>query len=247
MGIIDAILNNSLPTFLLAGFGLLLGAMGAYVSIKAPTGIWKGIWFGGFVLVSSSLVVTSLYDSGRDAASQVTSDMALAARVGQMASVNQSRELATATRLQEREDKLAALIREQSATTTTVLRETIDNLGTKAPLNPNAFTEYYEFNGILHTSRAGSTSANPGERHALFQEKLVPLRRAENWSALRDICEAQIPKSPGWLTPYLFSGIAHLNLGFKIRGIERLEYVEKRAVDDPDYAEAKRILQQLRR
>jgi len=50
-----------------------------------------------------------------------------------------------------------------------------------------------------------------------------------------------------WLTPYLFSGIAHANLGEIKQAMERLQFVIARAGDDPNYRDASRILDSLRK
>ena len=64
---------------------------------------------------------------------------------------------------------------------------------------------------------------------------------------MRDLSEQQIRKTPEWLTPYLCAGVALANLGAEKDAIRRLEYVEKMAPDDSNYAAAARILRQLRK
>jgi hypothetical protein len=46
----------------------------------------------------------------------------------------------------------------------------------------------------------------------VFQH-LLDLQNQQRWKELAEASEDQIKKTPDWLTPYLFSGIANLNLG----------------------------------
>jgi hypothetical protein len=104
----------------------------------------------------------------------------------------------------------------------------------------------YDFNGVKHVHQGHSFRAVSGEEYEIFQE-LQELERQHDWPAVRDLCEAQIEKTPEWLTPYLCAGVAHANLGRRIEAMRRLEHVEKAADGNPLYAAATRILAQLRR
>jgi hypothetical protein len=104
----------------------------------------------------------------------------------------------------------------------------------------------YDFDGVKHVQQGHSFRAVTGDEHEIFQQ-LQELERQHDWSAVRDLCEIQIEKTPEWLTPYLCAGVAHANLGQRREAIRRLEYVEKAAGDNPFYAAATRILNQLRR
>jgi hypothetical protein len=104
----------------------------------------------------------------------------------------------------------------------------------------------YDFDGVRHVQQGHSFRAVTGEEHEMFQQ-LQELERQHNWTAVRDLCEAQIERTPEWLTPYLCAGVAHANLGQEKEAIGRLEYVEKAAAGNPLYAAATRILNQLRR
>jgi hypothetical protein len=104
----------------------------------------------------------------------------------------------------------------------------------------------YDFDGVKHVQQGHSFRAVTGEEHEMFQQ-LQELERQHNWTAVRDLCEAQIERTPEWLTPYLCAGVAHANLGQEKEAIGRLEYVEKAAAGNPLYAAATRILNQLRR
>lgn len=104
----------------------------------------------------------------------------------------------------------------------------------------------YDFDGRKHVKQGHSFRVIAGDECEIFQ-KLQDLERELNWTAVRDLCEIQIEKTPEWLTPYLCAGVAHANLGQGREAIRRLEYVEQRAGDNPLYAAATRILNQLRR
>jgi hypothetical protein len=104
----------------------------------------------------------------------------------------------------------------------------------------------YDFDGVKHVQQGHSFRAVTGEEHEIFQQ-LQELERQHNWTAVRDLCETQIEKTPEWLTPYLCAGVAHANLGQEKEAFGRLEYVEKAAAGNPLYAAATRILNQLRR
>ena len=104
----------------------------------------------------------------------------------------------------------------------------------------------YDFNGVKHVQQGHSFRAITGDEFEIFQE-MQELERQQDWAAVRDLCEAQIEKTPEWLTPYLCAGVAYANLGQDQDAIRRLEHVEKAAADNPLYSAATRILAQLRR
>ena len=104
----------------------------------------------------------------------------------------------------------------------------------------------YDFNGVKHVQQGHNFRAVTGDEFEIFQQ-LQELERQQNWTAVRDLCEAQIEKTPAWLTPYLCAGVAHANLGEGEAAIRRLEHVEKVAAGNPLYSAAARILSQLRR
>src|SRR5260370_36935446 len=81
----------------------------------------------------------------------------------------------------------------------------------------------YDFDGVKRDQRPGKSKAIAGSETVVFQ-RLKDLRKQQRWKELMELSEGQILKTPDWLTPYLFSGIANLNLGNKDAGIERLKY-----------------------
>jgi hypothetical protein len=104
----------------------------------------------------------------------------------------------------------------------------------------------YDFDGVKHVQQGHSFRAVTGDECELFRI-LKDLERQRDWTALRDLCEEQIARTPEWLTPYLCAGVAYANLGQEKDAIRRLEYVEQAAAGDPQYAAAARIMDQLRR
>jgi len=55
------------------------------------------------------------------------------------------------------------------------------------------------------------------------------LEKAGSWSDLKSVAEAQIEKTPIWLTPYLFAGEACVQLGDKQRGLRYFEIAKQKS------------------
>jgi hypothetical protein len=104
----------------------------------------------------------------------------------------------------------------------------------------------FDFNGARREVRPGYSGVTVGEETAVFQN-MQSLQARQQWGQLLKISEDQIKKTPDWLTPYLFSGIANANLGNNAAAIQRLTFVRDEAADNPDYADADRILRLLQR
>jgi hypothetical protein len=104
----------------------------------------------------------------------------------------------------------------------------------------------YDFNGVKHIQRGHNFRAITGDEFTVF-EMLKALETQGAWVEVRELCEAQIQKTPEWLTPYLCAGVAHANLGNVEEAIIRLEHVELMASGNPDYSAATRILKELRK
>jgi hypothetical protein len=104
----------------------------------------------------------------------------------------------------------------------------------------------YDFNGVKHVQQGHRFSAVTGDEFAVFQI-LKELEKQGAWAEVCDVCEAQIRKTPEWLTPYLCAGVAHANLGQVEDAIRRLEHVESVAAGNADYGAATRILSELRK
>jgi hypothetical protein len=120
----------------------------------------------------------------------------------------------------------------------------LDEIGENVKKLGRGIYSGYDFNGVKRDERPGATTAVAGEELGVF-ENMVRLKRDGQWNELLTTAEDQIEKTPRWLTPYLFSGIANANLGFRSAAIHRLKFVQQEAAGDPDYAEAGHILHQI--
>jgi hypothetical protein len=112
--------------------------------------------------------------------------------------------------------------------------------------NPNAPVITYDFNGAKRIARPGGMAVGTGPQWEAFQE-MMKLDQAQNWTALRDLCEAEIKKTPEWITPALCAGRAYIELGDIDKAIERLDYVHDKAGGNPDYVVADQIREVIRR
>lgn len=125
-----------------------------------------------------------------------------------------------------------------------------DNLGTaivtNPPVNPYAPVFTYDFNGARRTRTPQGTSVETGEEWDDFQ-KMKELHDRRDWVALLTLAEERIKKTPEWLTPYLFAGIALANTGRHTDAIRQLEHVVAKSGGAEEYKDAARILQGLRR
>jgi hypothetical protein len=124
------------------------------------------------------------------------------------------------------------------------LQQRADDLTTKATAAERGVGDTYDFNGGHRLRTAGRVTLIVGEETQVFQH-LVQMQAAHQWSELLSTSEAQIAKTPTWLTPYLFAGIADANLGRLSDAKSRLSYVVSHSGGDPEYADAQRILSQL--
>lgn len=104
----------------------------------------------------------------------------------------------------------------------------------------------YDFNGTKHIRTGHNIRTIAGDETEVF-EQLCDLERQADWAKVRDLCKAQIEKTPEWLTPYLCGGVALANLGEEKAAIRHLEHVERLAPGDSNYAAAARILRELRK
>jgi hypothetical protein len=118
-------------------------------------------------------------------------------------------------------------------------------LTVKAQDAERGISDTYDFNGAHRQRSGGRNAMTIGEEFSVFQT-IQKLYNNQAWSDLRDLCEAQITKTPTWLTPHLYSGVANLRLGDLAKGEERLQFVVAHAGSDPAYADASRILEQIK-
>lgn len=112
-------------------------------------------------------------------------------------------------------------------------------------VNPNASVITYDFRGNRRETGPGVSRLTVGAKELVFKE-MVKLQDEKNWSGLRAVAERQMTETPEWLTPVLFSGLAHAQIGEIDAAIVRLEHVQRRSAGNPDYADAARMRQQIR-
>jgi hypothetical protein len=125
------------------------------------------------------------------------------------------------------------------------VNEKAAELAAKAQDAERGVSDTYDFNGARRQRAGGQMGLIVGEETAVFVT-IQKLYANGAWSELRDACEAQIKKTPTWLTPYLFAGDANVKLGDLAKAEERLQFVATKAGTDPAYADAARILAQVR-
>ncbi len=122
----------------------------------------------------------------------------------------------------------------------------IKELEVKAKKAARGIVSTYDFNGAKREMNAGSINVVGGEEVAIFRQ-MVELERNKAYSELIVLCEGQTEKTPEWLTPYLYLGVAYANTGNRDKALSNLEHVVAEAPEDPAYAEAATILEQIRK
>jgi tetratricopeptide (TPR) repeat protein len=124
--------------------------------------------------------------------------------------------------------------------------ERIRELEQAAKAARRGLVDRYEFNGAKRVQSGGSSSVTIGNELGVFQ-RLIELENAKQYSEIIPIAQAQIARTPEWLTPYLFLGVALANTGKKNDAIRNLEFVVSQAAGDPQYKQATELLARLRR
>jgi hypothetical protein len=122
----------------------------------------------------------------------------------------------------------------------------IRELEVKAKQASRGITLVYRFDGTRRETNAGNISVVGGEEVKVFQ-RMVELEKSKAYAELTVLCEGQIERTPTWLTPYLYLGVAYANTGNTEQAISNLEHVVAEAADDPAYAEAATLLERLRK
>ena len=121
----------------------------------------------------------------------------------------------------------------------------IKELGVEAKKASRGVTSMYDFNGAKRETAGGRINLVVGEENTVFQ-RIVELEKNKKFGELIELCEEQIKKTPEWLTPYLFLGVAYANIGDRIKALVNLEHVVNNAPGDPSYTQAEVILNQIR-
>jgi tetratricopeptide (TPR) repeat protein len=121
----------------------------------------------------------------------------------------------------------------------------IKELEKKSKKTERGISSMYDFDGSKReTTKPGHINLNIGPEVEIFQ-RINELEKQKKYSEIIRICENQINKTPEWLTPYLFLGVAFANTGNKTRAVELFNYVIKNAPDDPAYKQAREFLEKL--
>jgi tetratricopeptide (TPR) repeat protein len=124
--------------------------------------------------------------------------------------------------------------------------KTIQELEKQVKKTSRGISSTYDFNGAKRiTTRPGHISLEVGPEVEIFN-KINELEKQRNYPELKYICEQQIIKTPEWLTPYLYLGLAFANMDNKEKAIEMFEYVLSNAPNDPAYAQAEEFLKKLK-
>jgi hypothetical protein len=103
--------------------------------------------------------------------------------------------------------------------------------------NPNAPVVTYDFNGTRRISSPSGSEATAGEEFDAFQGMAVAEKNRE-WKALLAMADVWMKKTPDWITPSLFAGVAEAQLGNRERAIKLFKDVDRRAAGNPDWSAA---------
>ena len=123
--------------------------------------------------------------------------------------------------------------------------EIIEQLEVKAKKTARGIVSMYEFNGARRESVGGSHTVVAGEEFAVFQN-IDKLAKSGELKQLITLCEQQTQKTPEWLTPFFYLGLAYADMGEREKAITNFEHVIRNAPGDPNYVQAIGILQQIK-
>lgn len=127
-------------------------------------------------------------------------------------------------------------------------QKTIDRLEVEAAKARRGISISYDFWGNSRKTGAVGTVLETGGGHrGPVVKQMYDLHDQRLWPDLISLCEKQLVGHPEWLTPYFFMAVGYANQGNRPKTIELLEHVQTNAPDDTEYAEARRILQTLKK
>jgi len=124
--------------------------------------------------------------------------------------------------------------------------ERIRELESAAKAARRGLVDRHDFNGAKRVQSGGHFSVVAGPELGVFQE-LIDLEKSKDYPSIIRLAKAQILKTPEWLTPYLFLGVAYANTGDRKNAVKNLEYVVNQAAGDPQYKNAEELLSRFRR
>jgi len=102
-------------------------------------------------------------------------------------------------------------------------------------LDPTVPVITYMYDGDQRITRPGQISDNQDNPAFKAFLKIKAADSAHDWQSLVSICDDSINKTPKWLTPYLYKGLAYANLGRMKESLTLLEDVKKMADGNHDY------------
>ena len=102
----------------------------------------------------------------------------------------------------------------------------------------------WDFNGARREESAGRTSVSVGDETIVFGQ-FLDLERLHKFQELLALAESQLSKTPDWLTPRLYRGVALANLGRLDEAKRDLQTVLETAAGDSAYSAAAEILRQI--
>jgi len=123
--------------------------------------------------------------------------------------------------------------------------EKIKELQTEVGKARRGISKGYDFWGNMREGSASQLSFKVGGLKKIVNQ-MISLQEQTNWKKLILLCNDQIKQHPEWLTPYVFMSVAYANQGNTGKAIELLEFVKKKAPDDPEYEKARKLLQELK-
>lgn len=103
------------------------------------------------------------------------------------------------------------------------------------------FTPEYDFYGIRLQNGRREQKHDVG-REWLAYGRMEKAALARSWDELAVLCEEEMNRTPEWLTPYYFAGIAYANKGETERARVLLDHVRKLGQSDPLYGDAGKLL-----
>ncbi|MGH9869711.1 MAG: hypothetical protein ACREAA_16300 [Candidatus Polarisedimenticolia bacterium] len=190
--------------------------------------IFKYMLYAGTALVAVATIGTSIY-TGRVSASKDRKIDTLLEGTKQLQAGNKE----LLTKVADYQANLEKMQRENES-----LKEEV------AKTSQGRYSAW-DFNGVRREGRPGQMNAHMGEEFGIFNQ-LVAAEKQRDYETIIRMSTQQIAKTPGWLTPYLFRGVALINLGRSSKAISDLEFVVRNAHGDSQYAKAAEHLERLR-
>jgi hypothetical protein len=120
----------------------------------------------------------------------------------------------------------------------------IEELKSSAAKAKRGVISLWDFNGARREGRAGKMSVSVGREAQVFQE-FLRLEESRRFADLLALAQEQLTKTPDWLTPRYFVGVALANLGQLDAARHELQSVLEAAAGDESYSPAAEVLRQI--